>query len=44
MAVYLAVCAVVTLIAVVTSGETSRRDLAEDQALVLDPGRPRASV
>ncbi|MGY1705155.1 MFS transporter [Geodermatophilus sp. SYSU D00697] len=41
---YVVACAVVTLLAVATYGETAKRDLSEDKAVVLKGNRPRASV
>jgi hypothetical protein len=44
VAVYLAVCAVITLVAVLSYGETRTRDLAADKALVVRENRSRTSV
>ena len=41
---YVVGCAVITLIAVWSYGETAKRDLGEDQALVLDGGGSRATL
>ena len=35
VALYLAICAVVTLVAVFSYGETRRRDLAQDKGIVV---------
>jgi MFS family permease len=44
VALYLAVCAVITLVAVLSYGETRTRDLAADKALVVRENRSRTSV
>lgn len=44
VALYLAVCAVITLVAVLSYGETRTRDLAADQAVVVREDRSRTSV
>jgi len=42
VSLYLAVCAVITLIAVFSYGETRTRDLAEDEAIVSKGSRSAA--
>ena len=44
VSVYLAVCAVITLVAVLSYGETRTRDLAADQAVVVRGDRSSSSV
>jgi hypothetical protein len=44
VAVYLVVCAVVTLVAVATYGETRTRDLGADPAIVTKDGRSVETV
>ncbi len=44
VAVYLAVCAVITLVAVLSYGETRTRDLGADQGVVVREDRSRTSV
>src|SRR4051812_38496592 len=44
VALYLAVCAGITIIAVLSYGETRTRDLAADQAVAVREGRSRTSV
>jgi hypothetical protein len=44
VSLYLAVCAVITLVAVLSYGETRTRDLAADQAVAVREGRSRTSV
>jgi uncharacterized membrane protein len=44
VSIYLAVCAVITLVAVLSYGETRTRDLAEDKAIVTKRGRSATRV
>jgi metabolite-proton symporter len=44
VSIYLAVCAVITLVAVLSYGETRTRDLAEDKAIVTKQGRSATRV
>jgi metabolite-proton symporter len=44
VSLYLAVCAVITIIAVLSYGETRTRDLAEDKAIVTKESRSATSV
>jgi len=44
VSIYLAVCAVITLVAVLSYGETRTRDLAEDEAIVTKRGRSATRV